>query len=138
MARVLIVEDDDVLRRSLRNVLEARALEVLEALTVEEALEKADRPGVSAVISDYLLEGSRSGLTLLAVLRRRRPGLPVILMSGYGADWLPSAACRLGARAYLSKPFHLQSFLDALDLALAEPPAIEGPRSPKAAEAPGA
>jgi two-component system response regulator FixJ len=60
-----------------------------------------------------------SGLDLLDALKTKRPTWPAIAMSGSHNDGAEREALRLGARAFLHKPFDPQSLLDAITLALA-------------------
>ena len=87
--RVLLVDDEDALRRLAERALTRRGWTVLAANSAEEALERvaglsgADRPAV--VVSDAVMPGM-SGTALIRLLREAQPGLPAILTSGYADE----------------------------------------------------
>ncbi|HTU98981.1 MAG TPA: ATP-binding protein [Luteitalea sp.] len=79
---VLVVEDEALVRELAARSLREYGYKVLEAADVDGALAFADHPGLAIVISDVVMPG-RSGDDLFTELARRRPGLPVLLMTGY-------------------------------------------------------
>jgi two-component system cell cycle sensor histidine kinase/response regulator CckA len=79
---VLVVEDEALVRELAARSLREYGYKVLEATDVEGALRYADHAGLAVVVSDVVMPG-RSGDDLTTELARRRPGLPVILMTGY-------------------------------------------------------
>ena len=79
---VLLVEDEALVRELAARSLREYGYKVLEATDVEAALRYVDHPGLAVVVSDVVLPG-RSGDDLATELSHRRPGLPVILMTGY-------------------------------------------------------
>ncbi|MCU1281292.1 MAG: putative multi-sensor signal transduction histidine kinase [bacterium] len=103
---VLIVEDDQLTRNSLRRVLAGRGYRVLEAATAEGARELCRHGGepIDVALCDVMLPDAH-GLLVAAELRALRPSLRVILMSGY-ADYtmVREQSVALGI-ALLEKPF---------------------------------
>jgi DNA-binding NtrC family response regulator len=98
---VLIVEDEVLIRLDLGAQLRAAGLTVLEAASADEALailEEMDP--VDLVVSDIRMPGDADGLDLLGWLRRERPGVKVILISGY----IPIERLRSIAEVALTKP----------------------------------
>jgi CheY-like chemotaxis protein len=79
--RILIVEDEDKLRRVLSLHLQGEGFETDEARTAEEALPLADRAGL--VLTDLRLP-TVDGLTLMERLRLTAPATPVVVMTAYG------------------------------------------------------
>ncbi|HEY6006304.1 MAG TPA: response regulator, partial [Anaeromyxobacter sp.] len=109
--KVLVVEDDDLVRRVARRALESGGYGVVEAATVDEALSRLeDGAAVDLVLSDVAMPG-RSGLELASLLESRRPGLPVVLMSGYSE----SQRSRGASRRILEKPFTAEALLARID-----------------------
>jgi len=115
--RVLIVEDEVLIRLDLAAHLRADGLAVFEAATADEALIilKSMEP-VGLVISDIRMPGGADGLDLLGWLRRERPSVKVILISGY----IPTERMTAIADVALSKPvdgkrltFEVRRLLDA-------------------------
>ena len=112
--RVLVVDDEQLVRWSIAETLRSRGFEVLEATDGRSALELLDStekpPG--AVFLDLKLP-DYDDLTLLASVRRLLPKVPVILMTAFGTPEITLDAKRLGAFTVLDKPFDLED-LDGL------------------------
>jgi len=108
---VLVVDDDDGVRRFAARVLREGGYEVREAADGAEALElirsEASRPTV--VVSDIVMP-RLNGVQLLQLLSTLRPKLPVILMSGYGAIQLAERDI-VSPCGVLGKPFHPDALL---------------------------
>ena len=79
--RILVVEDDFLIRMMLAEVLADEGFDVLEAETGDEALGLLDA-SVELVVTDVQLPGSLNGRELVAQARKTRPDLPVIFTSG--------------------------------------------------------
>jgi CheY-like chemotaxis protein len=87
VARVLVVEDEPLLRDYVAEVLADSGFEVLEAASGKEALALlSDNPGVCAVVSDVAMPGGLNGLELARRLRRELPDLGIVLVSGVLKD----------------------------------------------------
>jgi len=121
MARILVIDDEDILRRMLRTVLEMEGHEVLEAADGKDALRLQRASPAELVITDILMP-EQDGIEVMLALRREAPQLKVIAMSGGGrfkqTEVLEMAEV-LGAVATLSKPFALDKMLEAVKQALA-------------------
>jgi CheY-like chemotaxis protein len=103
--RILVVDDEEILRAMIRDVLALEGFEVETAASGEEALERLQTPGAFAlVITDNNMPGLQ-GLEVLAKLRQSAPDLPVIIMTAYGSIDVSMRAHELGASGYLLKPF---------------------------------
>ena len=104
MPSILIVDDHEVVRRGLKQVL-AEGLPAAafgEAGTTEEAAAALARGGWDLVLLDVNLPG-RGGLELLEELRRAQPRLPVLVVSAYAEEEFAVRCIRLGAAGYLTK-----------------------------------
>jgi two-component system, response regulator FlrC len=108
---VLIVEDDCALREALVDTLSAAGLHTMAAEDAAKALECLASADVALVISDIQMPGP-NGYELLACIRRRRPDLPVVLMTAYGTVAQAVAAMRQGATDYIVKPFDAQALIE--------------------------
>jgi PAS domain S-box-containing protein len=126
---VLVVEDDDMVRRLARDVLSARGYEVLEAVSAEQALTLlgADPHGVDVLLTDLFLSGA-SGIDLAQEYARRCPAGRVVLMSGY-ADEEALQAGMPGAAGYLQKPFTAEQLARRVRRALDSPSPGAAPRA---------
>lgn len=112
--RLLLVEDDPVLRRSLTEALTALGFQVVAQGTAEEALAPTSIPDPDAVVVDWVLPGMQ-GPGLAAEVRRRWPQARIVLVSGYaeGADKIAGPA---SWDAFLLKPFGVQRLIEALQV----------------------
>lgn len=104
MATVLLIEDEEVLRRSLATYLRNSGYSVYEAENGEVAIAALDALVVDVVVADLRLSGV-DGLTVLREVKRRDVNLPVIMMTACGDIEPAVAAMKAGAYDYLSKPF---------------------------------
>jgi PAS domain S-box-containing protein len=110
---LLLVEDDDMFRGLLRQVLETQGYKVLAAENPAVALELAAAHGadVRLLLSDMVMPGG-NGADLAVKLVDQNPALKVVLMSGYTDDALSSREADLTrADAFLEKPFATQELL---------------------------
>jgi two-component system response regulator FlrC len=113
-ARILIVEDDAALREALTDTLSVAGYAVLAAADAIEALDLFARETITVVVSDVAME-PMDGQALLAELKRRRPDIPVILMTAYGSIAQAVTAMQRGAADYLVKPFDAQALIDLVE-----------------------
>ncbi len=113
---VLLVEDERAVRMIVERVLRRSGLDVLAACDGIAALELFDDAAVDVLISDVVMPGL-DGVELLERMRERRPGLPVVLMSGYAEPPQRRALDDAGA-VFLAKPFAADDLLAAVAAAL--------------------
>ena len=113
MPLVLIIDDDSNLRDTLRLMLEDEAMLVVTASNGNEGLVAVEKHPVDLVITDILMPG-KAGNEVIHDIRKARPGLPIIAMSGGGRtgnmDFLEIAK-RQGVKTVLQKPFDLNAFI---------------------------
>jgi len=102
-ARILIVEDDVLIRAAAAQYLRGAGFEVLEAVSVEQALELLRAGPVQAVFADVKLPGTQSGLDLMRIVQADFPKAKVLLTSGVvKADEITTEGITL-----LRKPYFL-------------------------------
>lgn len=112
---VLLVEDEQVLLRATRRMLEQREYRVLSASTGPAALELAlQARGIDALITDLSLPGM-NGMELARRLRWVLPGLPVLFMSGYDAAMTGLDLQDGGKGVFLQKPFTARELGERLE-----------------------
>lgn len=111
--RILVIDDDSVVRGTVVEMLARGGHAPLEARTHEEALALLDDPEVSLVVSDIVMPGL-NGFELTEAVRQRRPSLPVLLITGAGTDENLSEALARGAAGLIGKPFTMQELLDTV------------------------
>ena len=113
--RILIVEDEDKLRRILELQLLDSGFDVVKAGTAEEALPLIDRADL--IITDFKLPGM-TGLEMLQLVRRQDSHVPVIVMTAFGTVENAVDAMKAGAADFLLKPFSLDHLTTIVNKAL--------------------
>jgi CheY-like chemotaxis protein len=117
--RVLVVDDDPVLRSSLQAYLEDHGYAVETAENGREALTKLDHAVYDTVLLDYNMP-QVNGLAVLRHIRQHCPSLPVVMMTGErGSHVAVQSLVALGAQACLFKPFDPQNLEQILTSASA-------------------
>ena len=102
--RVLVIDDDPNLRRTLSDILKAKGYEAHSAKDGAEGLALLERHQVSVALVDLQLPGI-SGLELLARIRSDYPSTEVIILTGNSELEMAEKAIQLGAVNYITKPF---------------------------------
>ena len=100
--KVLLVDDDAVVRQSLKLVLSDLTTAVHEASSAHDALRLALSEAWDAVVLDMVMPDA-NGIAVLAVLKRERPDLPVLIVSLYADPYYVRGAMRAGASGYVRK-----------------------------------
>jgi len=120
VSRVLVIDDEDVVRMLVVEILESAGHEVIAAEGAERALGLLENSDFDLVVSDVVMPGL-SGLELLEIVRQRRASLPIVLVTGAGTYDTLSQALTRGAAGLVTKPFtHAdlrQAVAEALDRA---------------------
>jgi serine phosphatase RsbU (regulator of sigma subunit) len=102
-AAVLIIDDDEFVRRAFRRVLEEAGFRVIEAPDGKTGLDFCERFSPGVVLLDLRMPGM-DGLDVLETLGRDHPDVPVLVVSGYGTISDVVEALRRGAWDFVSKP----------------------------------
>lgn len=117
--RVLIVEDDDIMRLSLEDRLRIEGIPVVAVASLAEGRHALDRHAFDLVVTDIRLPDG-CGQDLFEDIRRRRTGTAVILMTGFGSIDEAVELVRRGAADYLTKPFRMDAFVGSVRRLLEE------------------
>jgi AmiR/NasT family two-component response regulator len=118
LARVLIAEDDAIIRLDLRALLEANRLEVCgEARDGLEAVELAATLKPDVIVMDVRMPRLDGIEAATRILESR--SVPIVMLTGYGQDELVDRAVEAGVFGFLAKPFHEDDLVSALRTATA-------------------
>jgi len=103
--KILVIDDDENIRRMLSKSLEADDYAVETALNGEEALDILETENFSLIMLDLKLPG-RDGVEILEEIRERNINTPVLIITGFGSIESAVKVMKLGAIDYLEKPFN--------------------------------
>jgi UDP-3-O-acyl N-acetylglucosamine deacetylase len=115
---ILVVDDEENIRHTLRGVLADEGYDVLEAPDGRRALELLEHTAPRLAIVDVWMP-EVDGIELVERMRAQAPGIPVIVISGHGSIETAVRVIRLGAFDFLEKPFPLDALLNVVGRALA-------------------
>ncbi len=113
--KVLVVDDDLRMVRTICDILKVNGFNTLHALTGEEAVGVVKAEAPDCVLMDVKMPGL-NGIEALAAMKRVVPTLPVVLMSAYATEEQAEEARAAGAYAILTKPIDIQQILSFLTL----------------------
>jgi len=108
--RILVVDDEDIQRITVRDDLKEAGHEVLEASNAEDALEMLGGNDVGLVVTDNQMPGM-DGMAFMSKMKKLDPSPYVVLVTGYGTVETAVKAIREGAYDYLTKPFPTEELL---------------------------
>jgi FixJ family two-component response regulator len=114
---VVVVDDDEATRQSLRFLLECEGIEVLDFGSGEQLLASEWSPAIGCVILDINMPGV-NGLDVLTQLRRTRKELPVIIVTGQPNGSHRARALAAGALAFIEKPVNDGRLIELVSRAL--------------------
>jgi len=137
-AKVLVVDDDPAVRKSIDRILSSKGYAVITAENGEEALRKLNEEKYDLVYTDIRMPGM-SGLEVAEEIKARRPWTPVVIITGYGTDAAEARAKAAGVSSFVHKPLSPEMIEDSARDALAAPAAVaEAAALPAVADAPSA
>jgi two-component system nitrogen regulation response regulator NtrX len=110
LSRILIVDDEQAIRRALVGILADEGFSTAEAADGEKALAELRAEPADVVLLDIAMPG-RDGIAVLEEVRQSWPQLPVIMMSGHGTIETAVRATQLGAFDFVEKPLSLDKML---------------------------
>ncbi len=118
MTRILIVDDEESIRRSLGGILSDEGFETASEADGEQAVATIDREGPPDLVLLDIAMPNRDGVEILGELRERWPGLPVVMMSGHGTIETAVRTTRIGAFDFIEKPLSIDKLLLTIQHAL--------------------
>ena len=117
MTNVILVDDDDDLRKALTQTLVLAGFNVESFSNAARVMETLDSDWGGAVISDLKMPGI-DGLGLLEKISRLDTDIPVVLITGHGDVSVAVKAIQKGAYDFIEKPFRKETLIDVLNRAI--------------------
>ena len=114
---ILVIEDEVAVNNNIRKILAKKGYQVDQAVTKDEALQKIEQTSYKLVLLDLKIPGVK-GLELLRAVREKRPETLVVIITGYASIETAKETARLGAVAYLPKPFTPTEIRDVTESAV--------------------
>jgi DNA-binding NarL/FixJ family response regulator len=113
--KIIVADDHSIVRRGLQGVIARKSGWFLaaEAETAEELFELLRRDRYDILVLDLMLR-NRSGIDLLAEIRREHPSLPVLMLSMHAEEQYAIRCLRAGAKGYVQKDSSLEDLLEAI------------------------
>jgi CheY-like chemotaxis protein len=117
--RVLVVDDEPSVLFTYRLILEQEGYQTTAVPTAREAIEKVNQEDFHLLLCDYSLEEKRTGFDVIEAARRKRPGIPCLLLTGYANQGTITEAEKADV-GILFKPIDIEEFLSAIPSKLKE------------------
>jgi len=115
---VLVVDDEDVIRKGMRRILEAEGYQVTTSASGRTAIEKIQEQDFDVVITDLKMPGM-DGIEVLKTIKILQPEVPVIIITGYSTVDTAVDAMKNGAFDYIAKPFASSLIIEKVQKAVA-------------------
>ena len=112
-ARILIIDDDENIRKVLQTILEDEGYIVETADTAKKGIEKSEKTFYNLALIDVRLP-DMEGIELLSKLRTTKPKMRKIIVTGYPTLQNAVSAVNKGADAYVMKPFEVEKILQTI------------------------
>jgi len=117
MARILIVDDSEFMRKVLRNILEAGGHKVIEAKSADEAFERYSKDGADVITMDIVMP-DKDGIEAVKRLRDHDPKAKIIMISALGHQKTVMRSLEAGAVDFIIKPFTADDVLESVNAVL--------------------
>ena len=115
---ILIVDDDEQVRRSLQQVIELAGYNSFQAERGRDAIEILEEGEIDLLLLDLKLR-VESGIEVLRILRRRQIEVPTIIISGYVSTGVTEQLMDLGVDKIMAKPFRIERVIEEIERILA-------------------
>lgn len=110
--RVLLVEDEGLIRLMAAETLSGEGFEVIEARNGDEAARLLDGPdGFDVLFTDVKMPGTLDGIDVAMHARRRDPAISVLVVSGYGGQFMSRLGVLAPPAVFISKPYSLKQIV---------------------------
>ena len=121
MKKILLIEDESLIRSSLARALRKDGVVISEAQNCQEAREKLKNEGCNLAIVDLYLEDGMHGLNLISEIHRQVPQAKIIVITAFGSAEVKEAALKEGVDRFYDKPFEIEHIRNAVNELLSEP-----------------
>jgi len=121
---ILVVDDEEGIRESVREILSDEGYRVVDIADATRVLELIRKERPRLLLLDIWMP-QVDGIGLLKEIKEQQPDIPVIMISGHGNIHTAVAAIKLGAFDFIEKPLSLEGLLLTVRRALGEPPQVE-------------
>ena len=115
--KVLVIDDEKVVLDSVNKILADEGYDVETNLSGREGLKEALNSDYDIVLTDIMMPDI-GGMKVLRDIKRKKPSLPVVMITGYASVKSSVQAMKLGAADYVEKPFTPDQLIKAVDTAL--------------------
>ena len=117
MAKVLVVDDSEFMRKVLRNILEAGGHKVIEAGSADEALDRFVKEGADVITMDIVMP-DKDGIEAVKRLKEANQGVKIIMVSALGHQRTVMRSLEAGAVDFIIKPFTADDVLESVNAVL--------------------
>ncbi|MDO9066181.1 MAG: response regulator [Chloroflexota bacterium] len=114
MKKILLIEDESLIRSSLARALCMEGVVISEAQNCKEALEKLRNDGCDLAIVDLFLEDGMHGLKLIHEVHEQSPGAKIIVVTAFGTEEVKDAALKEKVDRFYDKPFEIMEIKNAV------------------------
>jgi DNA-binding response OmpR family regulator len=118
--RILLIEDESLIRSSLARALRKDGVFISEAQNCQEALEKLRDEGCDLAIMDLFLEDGMHGLQLISEIHRQAARVKIIVITAFGSAEVKEAVLKKGVDRFYDKPFEIEDIRKAVNALLSE------------------
>jgi signal transduction histidine kinase/DNA-binding NarL/FixJ family response regulator len=117
-ARILIVDDEELVLQTVSRFLRRHSYEIATALSPTQAMKELDIRSFDVVLLDISMPGGMTGLEFLVTCKEKAPQCEVIMLTGEGSLEIAVESMRNGACDFITKPFHIEQIGVAISRAL--------------------
>lgn len=126
--RALVIDDEQIVLDSVRKILTGENYEVDVTLSGREGIDRAVKIDYDIVLTDIRMPDI-GGMRVLRDVKRAKPSLPIVMITGYASIQSSVQAMKMGASDYLEKPFTpdqlMKAVITALDAAASQEPEVQ-------------
>ena len=108
--KILVVDDDPIVVKSCKRILQAEGFEVFTCPSADEALQKMKQCDFDLILMDVKMP-KHDGIFLMKEMKKYCPDIPIVVMSGYPTPETIADVAQLGAIQFIPKPFRPDEFM---------------------------